>query len=340
MPILNFGALGFGPVNRNVIESLSIAAATVGCLQNTGEDGLTPFHLRHDARLIWQVGPGYWGCRNADGTFSREKFQTRAANPAVVAIEIKLSQGARPGAGGLMPARKNSTAVAAVLGVEPRVDIVSPARHSAFHDVPSMLRFARELRELSGGKPTGLKLCIGSASAAAEIARAIELTEAAPDFIAIDGAEGGSGASRTVLQEHAGLPIRLALPTMNDYLAAAGVRDLVALFASGIVKDGYDIVEMLALGADACFMVRAPLVAMGCVQARTCHSGSCPAGLATHNWWRARAIVPSVQGPALARYYETVIEDVVALLTAAGLSSTRDITQDILQPPNAVRSDG
>ena len=340
IPLLNFGALGFGPVSRSVIESFAIAATQTGCLQNTGEDGLTLFHQRHGAKLIWQVGPGYWGCRRPDGKFSHDAFHDKAASPAVKAVELKLSQGARPGAGGLMPARKNTNTVASVLGVEPGIDIVSPARHSEFDDVAGMLRFIGELRRLGGGKPIGIKLCVGSSGTVAALIQGVERTGVLPDFITIDGGEGGSGASRTVLQEHAGLPIRLALPLVDSMLATAGMRSAITLFAAGALKDGYDVVKMLALGADACFMVRAPLVAIGCVQARTCHSGSCPAGIATHNWWRARAIVPGVQGPALTRFHQSVLEDVGVLLKAAGLSSTREITRDILQPPQGACANG
>jgi glutamate synthase domain-containing protein 2 len=331
VPVLNFGALGYGPVNERVIETFGIAAREVGCLQDTGEDGLTRFHLDGGASLLWQVSTGYWGCRDEVGRFSPDAFREAATHPAIAAIELKLSQGAKPGAGGLLPASKNTPKVADILGVMPNTDIVSPQRHTAFNELADMLRFLTRLSDLSDGRPVGIKLCIGSAVAAGELVAAMSATRIVPDFISIDGGEGGTGASASVLQDHAGLSVRAAVPLLGAALETAGLRERTRIFASGRVHDGFDVVELLALGADACFAVRAPLVAIGCVQARTCHSGHCPSGLATHNPWRMRGIVPSVQGPALARYHSTVMQDVQALLTASGLSSSSMLGPDMLE---------
>ncbi|MEU0518438.1 FMN-binding glutamate synthase family protein [Streptosporangium sp. NPDC006007] len=328
--VLNFGALGFGPVSANTIRAITVAAGEVGCHLNTGEDGLTTIHRAAPARLIWQVGTGYWGCRNADGEFCGEAFQSTAALESVDLIELKISQGAKPGAGGFLPAAKNTPRVARILGVTPGVDIVSPPAHSAFDSVESMLRHVAWMEELALGKPVGIKLCIGSARSVDELTRAMEETGVVPAFITVDGGEGGTGAASFELQTHAGLPVDFGLQLLDRRLRAMGARDRTRIFAAGRVKTGFDLFRLICRGADGCFFTRAPMIAMGCVQARRCHVGDCPSGIATQSRWRQAAVSPDVQGRQLARYYRTVIDGYIQLLRASGRRSGRELGGDCL----------
>lgn len=317
IPLLNFGALGFGPVSGNTILAVSNAARTVDCLQNTGEDGVTRLHLTGSARLIWQIGTGYWGCRDTDGTFSEQAFCDAVANPSIELIEIKLSQGAKPGAGGFLPAAKNGPGVARILGVEPYTDVISPPAHSAFYSPETMLEWLGRIADLAG-KPVGIKLCIGSRRTVNDLVQAIELTGITPDFVTVDGGEGGSGAAPDDLQRYAGAPVHYAVQAMHDRLSEAGYRDRVRLLAAGRVHTGYDLFRLVCEGANGCFFTRAPMIAMGCVQARRCHTGSCPSGIATQHWWRRGAINPETQGEQLARYYRTIVDGYRHLLRASG----------------------
>jgi glutamate synthase domain-containing protein 2 len=322
---LNFGAMGFGPVNSNVIEAVALAAAKVGCHQNTGEEGVLELHQREGTKLIWQIGTGYWGCRWPDGTFSEEAFQRTVASPAVDCVELKLSQGGKPGAGGMLPAAKNTKRVARILGVPPGIDVVSPPVHSVFHSVETMLEYVQYLGEAAGGKPVGVKVCIGSRHAAQQLAAAIARTGIAPSFITVDGGEGGTGSSVRELQDHAGITVPGGLVMLNKELENRGQRDRLRIFASGGVKNGFDLFRLMCLGADGCFFTRAPLVAMGCVQARLCHTGTCPAGLAAQDPWRRNAISPRFQSRQLANYHRTVVDGFLQLMRASGMSSVADL---------------
>ncbi len=329
IPLLNFGALGFGPVSGNTILAVGSAARAVGCLQNTGEDGATVIHEDGGARLVWQIGTGYWGCREQDGRFSLAAFADTAAMPSIELIEVKLTQGAKPGAGGLLPAVKNTPHVARILKVAPHTDVVSPPAHSAWASPEAMLEWIARLADVSG-KPVGIKMCIGSDRTAAELIRAIGLTGVAPAFITIDGAEGGSGAAPDDLQLHAGAPVDHAVCVLGRQLTDAGYRDRIRLLAAGRVHTGYDLFRLLCRGADGCFFTRAPMVAMGCLQARRCHTGNCPSGIATQERWRRSAVTPSTQGEQLARYYRTVMESYRQLLRASGRSGRSELDVDCL----------
>ncbi|WP_328899945.1 FMN-binding glutamate synthase family protein [Streptomyces sp. NBC_00441] len=331
LPRINFGALGFGPVSGLVIESVGAAARVHDCLQNTGEDGLTSHHRASGARLVWQIGTGYAGCRDAFGRFDEHAFQqTLRDYPTIVAIEVKLSQGAKPGAGGFLPAAKVTPRVARTLGVEPGRAVVSPPEHSQFDDFPSLLAFLDRLRTLSQGLPVGIKLCLGSARSAGQLAQALRVHGTPPDFIVVDGAEGGTGAAPYVLQHHAGLPARYAVPALHQALKSNGLRDQVRIIATSGAWNGFHVLEMIALGADSCYIVRAAMVAIGCISARQCHTGKCPTGIATQNPWRRRAIVPQTQGEQLSRFYGSVVDDVHALMRAAGIVSLSDLNESHL----------
>lgn len=328
--LLNFGAMGLGPVSANVVRAVSFAAQEVGCHLNTGEEGLLAVHGSERENLVWQIGTGYWGCRNPDGTFSEEAFRRTVTSRAVGCIEVKISQGGKPGAGGLLPAAKNTRHVARALGVPPRTDVVSPPSHSAFHSIETMLEFVQRLAEASGGKPVGIKVCVGSRRPAHQLASAMVTTGITPAFITVDGGEGGTGASIRELQDHAGIGLTGALMMLDEELMNLDQRQRVRLFASGSVKNGFDLFRLMCLGADGCFFTRAPLIALGCVQARICHTGTCPAGIASHSAWRRSAVHPPSQGRQLARYYRTVIDGLLQLMRASGARSVEELRPDRL----------
>lgn len=332
VPLLNFGALNFGPVSENTVRAIGVAAESVGCLQNTGEDGLTRIHREGPARLIWQLGTGYWACRNPDGTFSSETFTSVAGSDRIALIELKLSQGAKPGLGALLPARKNTPRVAGLLGVEPGRDLVSPDRHSSFDTPAEMLEFVASLASMSG-KPVGIKLCLGSPRTAEILVEAISTTGIAPAFITVDGGQGGSGAAPQELLAFAGMPVDRGISTLHQALTDAGFRGRTKLFAAGKVGNGYDVFRLLCRGADVCLFTRAPMIAIGCRQAMRCHVGNCPSGIATQNWWRHRAVSPSVQGAQLAGYYETVKDGYLDLLRASGRLNATELDETALVAP-------
>ena len=332
VPPINLGALGYGPVNEQVIETFGIAAGQFGCLRNTGEDGLTPFHLSGGPNLIWQIGSGYWSCRSVDGSFDETRFAGLAADPRVAAVELKLTQGAKPGIGGHLPASKNTPDVAEMMSVEPYTDVEYPSRHSEFNDISGCLDFVAVLRRASGGKPIGLKTAIGGRDRAAELAQEIKRTGIAPDYLVVDGGQGGTGAAPTVLQDHAALAGLEATSAMNDALLRVGLRRRIALFGTGAVANGFDLLEFMDAGADGCFMVRAPMIAIGCDQYRLCHLGNCPNGIATHSKWRKRGVVPSVQSRGLANFLSSVERDAQVLLQAAAIPSSAMVTRGEASP--------
>jgi glutamate synthase domain-containing protein 2 len=329
VPLLNFGALNFGPVSENTVRAIGIAAERVGCLQNTGEDGLTEIHRKGPARLIWQLGTGYWACRNPDGSFSPEEFTRVAALDRIALIELKLSQGAKPGLGALLPARKNTRRVARLLGVEPGKNLVSPDRNPSFGTPSEMLQFVASLVAMSG-KPVGIKLCLGSPRAAEILVEAICETDITPAFITVDGGQGGSGAAPQELLAFAGMSVDRGISTLHQALTRAGVRTQTKLFAAGKVGNGYDVFRLLCRGADACLFTRAPMIAIGCRQAMRCHVGNCPSGIATQSWWRHRAVSPLIQGTQLAAYYKTVKSGYIDLLRASGRRSAAELDDTAL----------
>ncbi|MFF6997299.1 FMN-binding glutamate synthase family protein [Streptomyces sp. NPDC008313] len=339
MAHLNFGAMGYGPVSANTIRAVALAAADVGCHQNTGEEGILGILGIHldggtSAPFVWQIGTGYWGCRDADGSFCRDAYVRTAALSQVDCIELKLSQGGKPGAGGMLPARKNTRSVARALGVAPFTDVVSPPQHSAFDSTESMLEHVALMTELSGGKPVGVKLCVGSRRSARALVCAIIRTGISPAFITVDGAEGGTGTSIRELQDHAGMPAFEALRLLHEELGQSGQRERVRLFVSGGVKNGFDLFTMLCLGADACFFTRAPLIAMGCVQARLCHTGTCPSGIAAQSLWSRSAVHPPTQGRQLAAYHRTVTDGLAQLMRACGRRTVSELDASCLIRPD------
>jgi hypothetical protein len=276
--ILNISAMSFGALSRNAILALNRGARLGGFAHNTGEGGLSPYHLEHGGDLIWQIGTGYFGCRDVQGNFSAETFQEKTRLDAVKMIEIKLSQGAKPGHGGILPAAKNTPEIAAIRGVEPGTQVDSPPSHSACDSPLGLLEFVARLRDLSGGKPVGFKLAIGRRSEFLGICKAMVESGITPDFISVDGGEGGTGAAPLEFTNSVGMPLREALAFVDDCLTGFDLRNDIRVIASGMILTGFHLVKNLALGADLCNSARGMMFALGCVHSLSCHTNRCPTG--------------------------------------------------------------
>lgn len=317
--VLNVSAMSFGSLSSNAIESLNAGAKIGGFAHNTGEGGISPYHLKHGGDLIWQVGTGYFGARNEDGTFSDEAFKKNATRPEVKMIEIKLSQGAKPGHGGILPAKKNTPEIAAIRGVKVGTTVFSPPYHSAFSTPLELIKFVERLRELSGGKPVGFKLCIGRKSEFLGICKAMVQLNSYPDFITIDGGEGGTGAAPPEFSNFVGMPMLDALAFADDALRGFGLRDQLKLIASGKVLTGFHLVRAMALGADTCNCARAMMMALGCIQALECHKNTCPTGVATQDVSLAKGLVVEDKKVRVANFHKNTVGSFVELLSCAGL---------------------
>jgi glutamate synthase domain-containing protein 2 len=325
LSLFNISAMSFGALSANAIRALNKGAKSGGFAHDTGEGSISRYHRENGGDLIWELGSGYFGCRNDDATFSAEHFAAQATTPQVKMIEIKLSQGAKPGHGGVLPGPKVSPEIAAARGVPLGVDCVSPARHSAFATPIEMMHFIAQLRELSGGKPVGFKLCIGHPWEFMAICKAMLETRIRPDFIVVDGSEGGTGAAPLEFVDHVGTPLREGLVLAHNCLVGTGLRHAIRLGASGRVVTGFDMARLLALGADWCNAARGFMFALGCVQAQSCHTDRCPTGVATQNTWRQRAIVVDDKAVRVHQFHDNTLAALGDLVGAAGLSSPNDL---------------
>jgi glutamate synthase domain-containing protein 2 len=276
--------------------------------------------------LIWEIGSGYFGCRNDDGTFNEAKFAENATLPQVKMIELKLSQGAKPGHGGMLPGPKVTIEIANARGVPVGVDCVSPASHSAFATPVEMLQFIEKLRKLSGGKPTGFKLCIGHAWEWFAIVKAMQKTGITPDFIVVDGAEGGTGAAPLEFTDHVGSPLQEGLLLVHNTLKGVNLREKIKIGCAGKVVSAFDISRMMALGADWCNSARGFMFSLGCIQAQTCHTGNCPTGVTTQDAHRQQALVVPDKAERVYQYHEKTLEALKEMVQAAGLQHPQDIT--------------
>lgn len=322
--ILNISAMSFGSLSGKAIESLNIGAREGGFAHNTGEGSISPHHLQ-GGDLIWQIGTGYFGCRSESGGFDEAKFAERASLDAVKMIEIKISQGAKPGHGGILPAAKITPTIAEIRSVSMGEDVISPPAHSAFSTPIELLEFVTRLRELSGGKPVGFKLCVGKRREFLAICKAMIETEMVPDFIAVDGGEGGTGAAPFEFSNALGCPLVDGLTFVHNAIVGAGLRDQIKIFASGKVGSGFGLTRLLALGADACYAARSMMMSMGCIQARKCNSNECPVGIATQNPSLTAGLVVEEKAKRVARYHDETIEAAVELMGAAGLASPEEL---------------
>jgi glutamate synthase domain-containing protein 2 len=323
--VLNISGTSFGAVSANAIMSFNLGAKLGGFAHNTGEGSISPHHRRYGGDIIWQVATGYFGCRTPDGDFDPERFEVQAREPQVKMIEIKLSQGAKPGHGGVLPKAKITPEIAATRGVAMDRDCVSPAAHRAFSTPRELIGFIRKLRDLSGGKPVGLKLAVGHRYEFLGIVKAMLEEGTTPDFIVVDGGEGGTGAAPAELSNHVGLPMTEALSFVHNALVGAGVRDKIALGCSGKLVTGYDLCRAFAIGANYIMCARSFMFAAGCIQSRSCHTNRCPTGVATQDPLRQRALVVADKAPRVAAFHKNTLKALAELLGAAGLSHPNEL---------------
>ncbi|AKK03644.1 FMN-binding glutamate synthase family protein [Corynebacterium epidermidicanis] len=330
--LFNVSSMSFGSLSKNAVLAMNKGAAMGGFAHETGEGGLTKYHLRYGADLVWEIGSGYFGCRNADGTFSPEKFTEKATLPQVKAILIKLSQGAKPGMGGMLPGEKVSAEIAEARGIPEGVDCLSPASHSAFSNPTEMMEFVKKLRELSGGKPVGIKFCVGTRHEVLCMMKAMLETGITPDFITVDGAEGGTGAAPLEFLDRVGSPLSEGLMIVHNALVGCNLRHRVAIGAAGKIVGGADIIRRLAIGADFTNSARGMMMAVGCIQAKTCHSNTCPAGVATQDARLMRGLDVDDKAERVKNYQANTLKSAMRILSAMGLT---DFSQ--LGPAHVVR---
>ena len=324
--IFNISAMSFGALSANAIMALNQGAKLGHFAHDTGEGSISSHHRVHGGDLIWEIGSGYFGCRDDNGRFSPERFSANARDPQVKMIEIKLSQGAKPGHGGILPAAKVTPEIASARGVVAGVDCISPSTHSAFSTPTGMMEFIVKLRELSGGKPVGFKLCIGHPWEWFGLVKAMLVTGVAPDFIVVDGAEGGTGAAPVEFSDHVGAPLQEGLLLVHNTLVGAGLRDRIKVGCAGKVITAFDIVRMMALGGDWCNAARGFMMALGCIQAQTCHTGNCPTGVTTQDPVRERALVVPDKAQRVFNFHRSTLIALKDLVQAAGLNHPQEIT--------------
>ncbi len=327
--LLNVSAMSYGALSKNAILALSKGAAQGGFAHNTGEGGISPYHLAGGADLIWQIGTGYFGCRDENGNFDEDRFRANATLDQVKMIEVKLSQGAKPGHGGILPAAKVTPEIAAIRHVPMGHDVLSPPAHRAFDDPGGLLRFVRRLRELSGGKPVGFKLCIGEPSEFLSICKAMVETRLHPDFITVDGGEGGTGAAPLEFSNSIGTPLSEALVFVHNALVGFDLRDKVKVIAGGKIITGFHMASRMALGADLCYSARAMMIAIGCIQARRCNSNHCPVGVATQDPGLAGGLDPEDKAARVARYHHDTVHSLLEIAGAAGHGDPAGLTPDL-----------
>lgn len=336
--LLNISAMSFGALSKNAILALNGGARAGGFAHNTGEGGLSPYHLEKGGDIIWQLGTGYFGCRNQDGSFSEELFREKATLDVVKMIEIKLSQGAKPGHGGILPSTKNTEEIAKIRGVLPGTQVDSPPTHRAFTTPLELMEFIGRLRELSGGKPVGFKFCVGRKSEVVALCKAMVTTGIKPDFITVDGGEGGTGAAPLEYSNSVGMPLRDALAFVVDCLMGFDLKKDVKVAASGMIFTGFHLVKNLALGADLCYSARGMMLALGCIQALECNSNKCPTGITTQNPKLVQGLVVENKIPRVANYQKQTIKSVSELLAAAGLPAVEQLNRSYINRRFSARS--
>ncbi len=324
--LFNVSAMSFGALSANAIQALNLGAKMGSFAHDTGEGSISRHHRQHGGDLIWEIGSGYFGCRDEQGHFSPEHFVENVRSPQVKMVEIKLSQGAKPGHGGVLPGPKVTEEIAEARGVMVGQDCVSPASHSSFSTPLELMAFIQQLRTLSEGKPVGFKLCIGHPWEWFAIVKAMLETGIQPDFIVVDGAEGGTGAAPLEFSDHMGMPLQEALRLVHNTLVGAGLRNSIRVGASGKIVSAFDMARALALGADWCNSARGFMFALGCIQAQTCHSGNCPTGVTTQDPTRQLALVVPSKAERVKNFHEHTLEALQELMEASGLKTPHDFT--------------
>jgi glutamate synthase domain-containing protein 2 len=322
--LLNISAMSFGSLSENAIRALNLGAEKGNFYHNTGEGGLTEFHLQ-GGDVTWQIGTGYFGCRNKDGQFDAANFSEKANLPAVKMIEIKLSQGAKPGHGGVLPAQKNTLQIAKIRGVEPFTTILSPPSHSAFKNYKELVEFIAQLRHLSNGKPIGFKLCIGETTEFEKLCQEMIDQNCFPDFITVDGAEGGTGAAPPEFADGVGMPFEPALIFVNTTLTNLGIKNKIRIICSGKIISGYSILRAVALGADLCNSARGFMFSLGCIQALRCNNNECPTGVATQDKMLMKGLVVTDKYDRVYHYHKNTLHAANELLAAAGKNNFSEV---------------
>ena len=339
--IFNISAMSFGSLSENAIRSLNAGAFMGNFAHNTGEGGISDYHLAEKGDLVWQIGTGYFGCRHHDGTFNDEAFAERSKLEQVKMIDIKLSQGAKPGHGGILPAQKVTPEIARIRLVKEGYDVLSPPSHSAFSTPLEMMDFVKKLRTLSGGKPVGIKLCIGRKSEFFAICKAMVQTGIYVDYITVDGGEGGTGASPQEFSNAVGMPLREAVAFVYDVLTGFGLKKHIKIIASGKVVSGFDLIKNIALGADLCNSARGMMFAIGCIQALECNTNTCPTGVATQDPSLMKGLVVEDKKTRVFNYHRLTVASAIELLGAAGLRHPYQLTRAYINrriSPNVMQS--
>lgn len=325
--LLNVSAMSFGSLSANAVLALNSGASKGGFAHNTGEGGISRYHLEHEGDLIWQIGTGYFGCRADDGGFDAERFRANAARSSVRMIEIKLSQGAKPGHGGILPAVKNTPEIAAARDIKPGTLVASPPGHTEFSTPLELLDFVQKLRELSEGKPIGFKLCVGRESEFVAICKAMVETGIRPDFITVDGGEGGTGAAPLEFTNSVGMPLRDGLAFVCDCLSGFDLKRDIRVVAVGKIFTAFHMAKNLALGADLCYSARGFMMSLGCVQSLICNTNHCPTGVATQNENLAKGLVVTDKSERVERYHAETLEKLAEIVAASALTSPQALNR-------------
>ena len=331
MSLLNVSAMSFGALSANALLALNKGAAMGGFAHDTGEGGLSEYHLRHGGDLVWEIGSGYFGARTKDGHFVPQLFADNAAHPSVKCVSLKLSQGAKPGIGGVLPAGKVTAEIARTRNVPQGVKCVSPASHQVFSTPRELLTFVAGMRELSEGKPVGFKLCVGSRSDLLAICKAMLAEGITPDFIIVDGSEGGTGAAPMEYEDHMGTPLTEGLMMVHNALVGTGLRSKIRIGASGKVATGTDIVKRIIQGADYTNAARAMMMATGCIQSQRCHTNKCPVGVATQDPRRARALDVELKSHRVQRFQEATVSEALRMIASMGATGPGELTPEMLR---------
>ncbi len=325
--IANISGMSFGSLSSNAVLALSQGAKLAGGYMSTGEGSVSDYHMAGGGDIFYQIGPGKFGCRNEDGTFCEDKFREVATREQIKAVYLKLAQGAKPGKGGVLPKEKITAEIARIRGIRMGEDCHSPNAHPEFNDVPGMMAFINKVRDLSGGKPAGFKCVLGGEDFMREVARYIARHDDGPDFIIVDGAEGGTGAAPMSLSDHMGISLQEALVITDNILREEGVRDKVRVIGSGRIITGAQAAIALGLGADLCHIARGFMFALGCIQALQCNTNHCPTGITTQNWWLKRGLDPQDKSVRVANYLKAVQHDVMMIVRALGLEHPSEISR-------------
>jgi glutamate synthase domain-containing protein 2 len=330
MALLNVSAMSFGALSSNAILALNKGAALGAFAQDTGEGGLSEYHLRHGGDLVWEIGTGYFGCRTADGGFDEREFADKAALPEVKCVSLKLSQGAKPGIGGVLPGAKVNAEIAAARDVPEGETVISPPYHRVFSTPRELVLFLARMREAAGDKPTGFKLCVGSRRQFLAVCKAMLAEGVTPDFIVVDGSEGGTGAAPLEFADHIGMPLTEGLMTVHNALVGAGLRDRIRIGASGKVATGTDIVKRLLQGADYTNAARAMMFAVGCIQAQRCHTNTCPVGVTTQDPRRVRALDVADKAERVHRFQRATVTAATKIMGAMGVHAPDELEPGML----------